>query len=89
MFDRNERGIVSMNSVTIYTSSECEYCHEAKAFFKENNIQFTEYNISKDKEARMDIMKRGYRSVPVIMLGDKVIIGFDRAEMSELLGLRK
>ncbi len=76
-----------MNPVTIYTSSGCEYCHEAKAFLKEHNIQFTEYNISKDKEARMDVMKKGYRSVPLIMVGDKVIIGFDRREVSELLGL--
>jgi glutaredoxin-like YruB-family protein len=76
-----------MKSVTIYTNTGCDSCHEAKAFLEENNIQYIEHDISKDKEAKKDIMKKGYMSVPLIMIEDKVLIGFDRKEILDLLDL--
>ena len=76
-----------MSQITIYTNTGCESCHEAKEFLNEHNIQYTEYDISKDKEAKKSIMKKGYMSVPLIMIDDKVIIGFNKKEISELLGL--
>lgn len=41
-----------MKNVTIYTSSSCSYCHAAKDYFNENNIPYTEKNVSEDPEAR-------------------------------------
>jgi glutaredoxin len=57
-----------MKSVTIYTNADCDSCHEAKAFLDENNIPYIEHDISKDKEAKKDIMKRGYlnKSAPAL-----------------------
>lgn len=74
-----------MKPVTIYTSNGCEYCHEAKEFLDQNNIPYTEHNISKDKEARTYLMKKGYMSVPVIIVGDQEMVGFDRNGLSALL----
>lgn len=76
-----------MKSVTIYTNTDCDSCHEAMAFLDENDISYIEYDISKDKEAKKDIMKRGYMSVPLIMIDDKVLKGFDRKELSIALEL--
>ncbi len=76
-----------MKDVTIYTSSGCEYCHEAKEFFEQNHVEYTEHNISKDKDARKLLMSKGYMSVPVIMIEDKEILGFDKEEISSLLGI--
>ena len=41
-----------MKQIDIYTSNNCQYCHEAKEFFNDSNIPFTEHNISIDKEAK-------------------------------------
>lgn len=76
-----------MKPVTIYTNTGCESCHEAKEFLDGHGIKYTEHDISKDKEAKKEIMKKGYMSVPLIMVEDKVAIGFDPKELSELLGL--
>jgi glutaredoxin 3 len=76
-----------MKDVTIYTSSGCEHCHEAKEFFEQNHIEYREHNISKDKEAKKLLMSKGYMSVPVIMIEDKEILGFDKEEISSLLGI--
>ena len=41
-----------MKDVVIYTSDGCQYCHAAKDYMDENNIKYTEKNISQDQEAR-------------------------------------
>lgn len=74
-----------MKKVDIYTSDSCQYCHKAMEFFNENNIDYTEHNITKDKDARMEIMNKGYRSVPLIIIGEKEILGFDREVILEAL----
>ena len=74
-----------MKKIDIYTSNNCQYCHEAKEFFNESNIPFTEHNISIDKEAKTEIMKMGYRSVPLIVIDGEKILGFDKEKVVSLL----
>lgn len=78
-----------MNKVEIYTSSTCGYCHMAKDFFKENNIEYTEHNISEDLEAKKSLIKKGFRSVPVIDINGETMMGFDKEKVVALLGLEK
>jgi glutaredoxin-like YruB-family protein len=76
-----------MKKVDIYTTESCVYCHAAKDFLTANNIHFTEYNITKDSQARRELMRRGYRSVPLIIVDNKEISGFDKGELSQVLML--
>jgi glutaredoxin 3 len=76
-----------MKDVVIYTSTSCMFCHAAKEFFKENNGVYTEYNISEDKEAKKELIKKGYRSIPIIKVDDTELIGFDKDLISSLLEL--
>lgn len=76
-----------MSKVDIFTSSTCQYCHEAKEFFKKNNVDFVEHNITTDVEARKDLMKKGYRAVPVIVIDDEYIVGFDQNKVAGILGI--
>ncbi|MBV7273932.1 glutaredoxin family protein [Clostridium thailandense] len=76
-----------MKPVEIYTSDTCGYCHSAKDYFNQNNIQFVEHNISADASARKELIKKGYRSVPVIVIGTEEILGFDKEKISSLLGI--
>jgi glutaredoxin 3 len=41
-----------------------------------------------DIEGREELVRRtGQMTVPVIMVGDEVVLGFDRARLSALLGI--
>lgn len=76
-------------SVTIYTTPTCAYCRMAKEFFGQNNIQFEEKDVVKDTQAREEMInKSGQMGVPVIFVGDDIVVGFDRPRLSELLGVR-
>ncbi len=75
-----------MKNVVVYTSNTCGYCHEAKKYLQENGIEFTEKNVSTDMEARKELMDQGFMGVPVILVDDEVIQGFDKKRLETLLG---
>lgn len=77
-----------MNTVTIYSTPVCHFCHAAKEFFKENNVAYTEHDVAADTEKRQEMIDMtGQMGVPVIRIGDDVIIGYDEPKLKELLGL--
>lgn len=76
-----------MAKVIMYTTPTCGYCKIAKAFFHENSVQFEEKDVTVDTEAREEFMKTGERGVPVIMVDDQKVVGFDKEKLKILLGL--
>lgn len=78
-----------MKKVSIYSTPSCTYCSQAKEFFKANNVPFDEFNVAADQAKRTEMVtKTGQMGVPVIMVDDEVIIGFDRTRLIELLGIQ-
>ncbi|MDO5036696.1 MAG: glutaredoxin family protein [Tissierellia bacterium] len=71
--------------VVVYTSSTCPYCTMAKDYLKEKNVDFVEKNVQTDSVARDELMAKGYTGVPVIVVDDEEIVGFDRARLESLL----
>ena len=77
-----------MKNVTIYSTPSCHFCHMAKEFFKENNVAYTEHDVAADPAMRAELVeKSGQLGVPVIIIGDDLIIGFNKPKVVELLGL--
>ncbi len=75
-------------SVTIYSTPVCHFCHAAKDFFQENGVGYTEHDVAADLEKRQEMIEMtGQMGVPVIRIGDDVVIGFDEAKLRELLAL--
>lgn len=81
-----------MANVTIYSTQTCGYCRAAKQFFKDNGIQYTEYDAGTDREkAREMIEKSGQMGVPVIIIEDggkeDLIVGFDQSRIAAALNI--
>ncbi len=77
-----------MKNVTIYSTPSCHFCHMAKDFFKEKNIIYTEYDVASDLDKRKEMIeKSGQMGVPVIVIGDELIVGFNKPKVIQLLGL--
>ncbi len=77
-----------MQSVTIYSTPTCHFCHMAKEFFTENKVEYTEHDVAADMEKRNEMIeKSGQMGVPVIMIGSELIVGFDEDTLREKLGL--
>lgn len=78
-----------MKKVEIYSTETCHFCHMAKEFFKAHNVPFIDYNVGTDTAKRAEMVdKSGQMGVPVIIIDDKdLIVGFDQAHISKLLGI--
>jgi glutaredoxin 3 len=49
-------------------------------------VTFTEYDVSNDREKAQEmIQKSGQMGVPVLVIGDEVVIGFNQAKIDTLL----
>ncbi len=74
--------------VTIYSTPTCHFCHAAKDFFTEHKIAFTDINVATDLDKRKEMIdKSGQMGVPVITIGDQLIVGYDEDRIKELLGV--
>lgn len=77
-----------MKNVTIYTTPTCVYCKMTKEFFQENNVEYTEKDVSTDAAARDEmIQKSGQMGVPVVDVEGEFVVGFDKEKLSSLLGI--
>lgn len=60
----------------------------AKDFFTANSIVYTEYNVASDLEKRKEMIEKSEQmGVPVIIIGDELIVGFDKPKITKILGL--
>lgn len=75
-----------MKAVTIYSTPTCHFCHMAKDYFNENSISYTEHDVASDLDKRQEMVDMtGQMGVPVIRIGDDVVVGFDEGKIKELL----
>lgn len=52
------------------------------------NVAFVDINVMEDVAARQELVRiTGQMAVPVIMVGDEVVRGFDKPRLKSLLGL--
>jgi len=78
-----------MNKITIYSTPTCHFCHMAKDFFKEKGIEFEDFDVSSDLEKRKEMVdKSGQMGVPVILIKDQIIVGFNKPKIVDLLGIK-
>lgn len=76
--------------VVVYSTPTCPYCVAAKEYLDEHKVEYRDIDVSKDKEALDEMVRRsGQMGVPVIVIDDKtVIVGFDREKLKKALKLK-
>ncbi|MCM8820031.1 MAG: glutaredoxin family protein [Candidatus Omnitrophica bacterium] len=74
--------------VKIYSTPTCPWCQRAKQFLRENNIEFEDFDVSKDPEKADEMIRiSGQMGVPVLDIDGEIVVGFDRERIAQLLGL--
>ncbi len=68
-----------MQTVEIYTTPTCGFCHAAKRLLSQKGVSFTEYSVAGDAAKRQEMMARanGRHTVPQIFVGPAHVGGFD------------
>ena len=74
--------------VVVFSTPTCPWCDRAKAYLRQQKVAFREVDVSRDQAAARDLVRRtGQMGVPVVEIGGKPVVGFDRAKIDRLLGL--
>jgi len=74
--------------VIVFSTPTCTYCNAAKRYFREKGIHFKDVDVSRDQAAARDMVRRsGQMGVPVIDIGGKIVVGFDRPKINKYLGI--
>jgi glutaredoxin 3 len=75
--------------ITVYTTPTCPYCARAKNYLKQLGLKFTEIDVSRDPVAAERLVKKtGQTGVPVIEIGNQIVIGFDNEKIDRILGVK-
>lgn len=73
-------------SVKVYSTPTCSWCKVTKNYLKSKNVSFEDIDVSKDREAAMEmIQKSGQRGVPVVDINGNIIVGFDQRSIDKFL----
>ncbi len=75
--------------VIMFTTPTCSFCNAAKRYLREKSIRFTEVDVSRDISAARDLQRKtGQTGVPVILINNRPIIGFDRPKINQMLNIK-
>ena len=75
--------------VIVFTTPTCRFCRAVKKYLRERGVPFRDVDVSRDQAAARDMVRRsGQQGVPVVDIGGKIVVGFDRPKIDRYLGLR-
>jgi len=73
-------------NVTVYSTPTCPWCVRAKDYFTKHNVPYQDVDVSVDREAAQEMIKKsGQRGVPVIDIDGHIIVGFDQGRIDQLI----
>jgi len=58
-----------------------------KEFLSRAGVPFTAFNVDEDDRAYDDLIARGFRTVPVTVLGERVVKGFDAEALTDAIAV--
>ena len=78
-----------MKKVTIYSTPTCHFCSMAKEYFDANGIKYESFDVASNIEKRKEMIeKSGQLGVPVIIIDNQVVVGFNKPRLAQLLNLK-
>ncbi|MGD2116789.1 MAG: glutaredoxin family protein [Chromatiales bacterium] len=70
--------------VIMYSTGWCGYCKQARQYFSEHQIRYTDYDIENNPTARHAYNKLGAKGVPVILVGNRRMNGFSASGFEQI-----
>lgn len=72
-------------AVRLYTASWCGYCKRAKAHLRARGVPFEEFDVERSVAVRQEYDRLGGRGVPIILVGQQRMDGFDATTLDAML----
>jgi len=77
---------LSKLNIIVYTIPDCTTCEEVIIYLKSRDVPFNEIDTSNDYEIQKQVTElTGKLSVPVTVIGEEYISGYDREKIASIL----
>ena len=77
------------HKVIVFTTPTCSWCRAVKNHLRKHDVRFREVDITRDAAAARDMVRRtGQQGVPVTLVDNRPVVGFDQSRLNRLLGIR-
>ena len=74
------------DNIIVYTTPTWPWCTRAKEYLSQKGVAYSDYDVGVDREKAMEMVKKtGQMGVPVILIDDQIIVGFDQKRLDQLL----
>ena len=81
--------IASKPDVIMLGAWWCTYCYKAKKYFQKKNIHYCEYDMENTLEGRRLYEKHGAGAVPIMLIGDHQLNGFNERQIEAAIATIK
>lgn len=71
--------------LTLYTTSRCTHCKQLKQWLNKHGLRYQEFDVERNQRAYKTFARLGGRAVPVLMVGEQRIDGFDPKKLARVL----
>lgn len=72
-------------NVVVYGTPSCPFCGQARAYLKKRQITFVDHDLASSAKGKEEFLKLGGDKVPMILVGGRQLIGFDKAALDAAL----
>ena len=76
-------------AITMFSTSWCPHCKRAKAYFAQKGVSYREVDIEASDSGRREFEEYGGKGVPLIIVGERRMRGFDPGAMDRMLASAK
>jgi len=81
-----DNGEKKTKRVVVYSTPTCPHCNTLKNYLKQQKVQFRDIDVSRDQKMAQEMVKRsGQQGVPQIEINGRLIVGFNKPKIDELL----
>jgi glutaredoxin-like YruB-family protein len=82
-------GAPRVQRVVVYSGPGCPACGQLKNYLRRHGVSYREVDVSRDPRAAERIARRsGMMAVPQTDVNGRLVVGFDQAKLSRLLGIQ-
>jgi glutaredoxin 3 len=66
-----------MSEITVYSTEPCSFCARVKGMLETRGVEFSEVNLSKDPQGRVELASRtGMMTFPQVLIDGELLGGF-------------
>lgn len=86
---------MATNKIRVFCTPFCPKCNELLAYLNSKRVDYVSYDIDKDDNARKEAIRiagtddiESLDRLPILVIGDKVLYGFDEKEICRYLPVK-